>query len=91
MNKKKKKKKNYQYQIDKYLHSRIGEIADLVTCEWDTIQSIQPISLAKVARRMANWKNQHPNETLSDVERNKILQEKQTIHTWSYQTKWKLK
>ena len=83
--------RDIQRQIKKYLHSKLGGMADCFRFEWKTITLTQPISIAKVVRRMAKWKDQHPNKKLPDNVENKILNEKQTIHTWSCQTEWKLK
>jgi len=84
-------KKIRSTQLKVYLNKYLGGVATCIYGDSSQTETECQISLAKVARLISEYKTEHNVEKIPQNELHNILNTKETITTWSYTTKWKLK
>ena len=84
-------KKIRSTQLKVYLNKYLGSVATCIYGDSSQTETECQISLAKVARLISEYKTEHKVKKIPQDKLHNILNTKETITTWSYTTKWKLK
>lgn len=78
-------------QLKVYLNKYLGTIATCIYGDSSQTETERQISVAKVAILISEYKTKHKVKKIPQDKLHNILNTKETITTWSYTTKWKLK